>query len=81
MSGDEDGEAIEMAFSKKKVEDRKRWLSAFQQGTFLDQSVKDISYSDFVHKVRTGALLKLRFRLPQLHPPNSGTKVTLGLLH
>ena len=49
--GDEDGEAIEMAFSKKKVEDRKRWLSAFQQGTFLDQSVKDITYSDFVHKV------------------------------
>lgn len=48
---EEDGCAIEMAFSKKKVEDRKRWLSAYQPGTFLDQSVDNISYKDFVHKV------------------------------
>jgi len=47
----EDGEAIEMAFSKKKVEDRKRWLSAFRAGTYLDQSVDNIRYKDFVHKV------------------------------
>eukprot|EP00775_Hariotina_reticulata_P006914 gene6914-7130_t len=47
---DEDGEAIEMAFSKKKVEDRKRWLSAFRSGTYLDQSVDNIRYKDFVHK-------------------------------
>lgn len=40
-----------MAFSKKKVDDRKKWLSAYQQGTFLDQSVEQISYKDFVHKV------------------------------
>jgi hypothetical protein len=40
-----------MAFSKKKVDDRKRWLSAYQPGTFLDQSVDAISYKDFVHKV------------------------------
>jgi DNA topoisomerase-2 len=40
-----------MAFSKKKVEDRKRWLSAFKPGTYLDQSVDNISYKDFVHKV------------------------------
>jgi hypothetical protein len=49
--GEEDGAAIEMAFSKKKVEERKAWLSAFQPGTYLDQSVNTISYSDFVHKV------------------------------
>lgn len=48
---DDDGSAIEMAFSKKKVEDRKKWLSAYQSGTFLDQSVEEISYKDFVHKV------------------------------
>lgn len=41
-----------MAFSKKKVEDRKKWLSAYTAGTFLDQSVGEISYKDFVHKVR-----------------------------
>ena len=40
-----------MAFSKKRVEDRKRWLSAYVPGTYLDQSVDTISYSDFVHKV------------------------------
>lgn len=49
---EEDGQSIEMAFSKKKVEDRKRWLSAFKPGTYLDQSVDTISYKDFVHKVR-----------------------------
>ncbi len=41
-----------MAFSKKKVEDRKRWLSSFVPGTYLDQSVDKISYADFVNKVR-----------------------------
>ncbi|KIY91888.1 DNA topoisomerase 2, partial [Monoraphidium neglectum] len=50
--GDEDGQAIEMAFSKKRVEDRKKWLSGFVPGTYLDQSVDTISYSDFVHKAR-----------------------------
>jgi hypothetical protein len=48
---EEDGAALEMAFSKKRVEDRKRWLSAFAPGTFLDQSVGEIPYKDFVHKV------------------------------
>jgi hypothetical protein len=50
---EDDGQSIEMAFSKKKVDDRKRWLSAFQPGTYLDQSVDNISYKDFVHKVRS----------------------------
>lgn len=48
--GDDDADAIEMAFSKKRVEDRKRWLSGFIPGTYLDQSVDAISYADFVHK-------------------------------
>ncbi|GAB4817907.1 hypothetical protein N2152v2_004953 [Parachlorella kessleri] len=48
--GDEDGQAIEMAFSKKKVDDRKDWLKNFQPGTYLDNSADTITYSDFVHK-------------------------------
>lgn len=52
--GDEDGQAIEMAFSKKKVEERKDWLRAFVPGTFLDHSAEHISYSEFVHRVRKG---------------------------
>ncbi|KAH7306210.1 hypothetical protein KP509_22G002000 [Ceratopteris richardii] len=48
--GDEDGDAIEMAFSKKKIDARKNWLRNFEPGTYLDQSVKIIKYSDFVNK-------------------------------
>lgn len=41
-----------MAFAKKKVEDRKAWLSAYAPGTFLDMEEDEISYQDFVNKVR-----------------------------
>lgn len=50
-AGEQDGTALEMAFSKKKVEDRKQWLQGFVPGTFLDHSVDTISYHEFVHKV------------------------------
>ena len=39
-----------MAFSKKKIEERKAWLTAFEPGTFLDMAVNDLSYQDFVNK-------------------------------
>ncbi|XP_050387833.1 DNA topoisomerase 2 [Argentina anserina] len=45
-----DGEAIELAFSKKKIEERKNWLRQFEPGTHLDQKEKLVKYSDFVHK-------------------------------
>ena len=51
-SGERDGEALEMAFSKKRVEERKQWLQGFRPGTFLDHTADTISYSEFVHKVR-----------------------------
>lgn len=47
---DEDGEAIELAFSKKKIEARKNWLRQFEPGTYLDQEEEHIKYHDFVHK-------------------------------
>ncbi|KAH0448872.1 hypothetical protein IEQ34_022672 [Dendrobium chrysotoxum] len=47
---EQDGEAIELAFSKKKIEARKNWLRQFEPGTYLDQNEKLISYSDFVNK-------------------------------
>lgn len=34
--GDEDGDLIDMAFAKKRVEDRKDWLKAFTKGTHVD---------------------------------------------
>lgn len=49
-AGRQDDEAIELAFSKKKIEERKAWLASFQPGTYLDQSVDQISYADFVNK-------------------------------
>jgi len=41
---------IELAFSKKKVEDRKKWLTEFVPGTFIDYKGGSVSYSDFVNK-------------------------------
>ncbi|XP_028069781.1 DNA topoisomerase 2-like isoform X2 [Camellia sinensis] len=47
---EQDGEAIELAFSKKKIEARKNWLRQFEPGAYLDQKEKLIKYSDFVNK-------------------------------
>lgn len=41
---------IEMAFSKKRVDDRKFWLLGNEAGTFVDYKVDAISYDDFVNK-------------------------------
>ncbi|KAF6168380.1 hypothetical protein GIB67_018220 [Kingdonia uniflora] len=47
---EQDGDAIDMAFSKKKIEARKNWLRQFNPETHLDQKEKLIKYSDFVNK-------------------------------
>ncbi|RAH47239.1 DNA topoisomerase 2 [Aspergillus brunneoviolaceus CBS 621.78] len=48
----QDNEAglIELAFSKKKADERKEWLRQFKPGTFLDHSVSKITYTDFINK-------------------------------
>ena len=40
-----------MAFSRKKIEERKAWLRGFVPGTYLDHTASDITYTDFVNKV------------------------------
>ncbi|MCH83397.1 DNA topoisomerase 2-like, partial [Trifolium medium] len=45
-----DGNAIELAFSKKKAEDRKTWIRNFEPGTCRDHEAKLINYKDFVNK-------------------------------
>ena len=65
-AGDHDAESLELAFSKKKIEERKNWLQNFSEGTFLDQSAEEISYSDFVDKVALQA--QDRHTYPPLHP-------------
>ncbi|KAH9065029.1 DNA topoisomerase II [Lactarius vividus] len=48
----QDGERdlIDLAFSKKKADDRKEWLRQFTPGTYLDHDTDEISYSDFINK-------------------------------
>jgi len=48
--GPSDGAALELAFSKKKIEERKEWLAGCEDGLFLDQTAATISYADFVHR-------------------------------
>ncbi|CAK7264475.1 DNA topoisomerase 2 [Sporothrix epigloea] len=46
----EEAQLFDLAFSKKRADARKEWLGNFVPGTFLDQSVKSITYTDFVNK-------------------------------
>ncbi len=47
---DNEPDLIELAFSKKKADERKEWLRQFKPGTYLDHSTKDVTYTDFVNK-------------------------------
>ncbi|KAF8213785.1 DNA topoisomerase [Mycena galopus ATCC 62051] len=47
---DGDRELIELAFSKKKADERKEWLRQFKPGTFLDHRLEEIPYSEFINK-------------------------------
>ncbi|CDO71762.1 hypothetical protein BN946_scf184920.g46 [Trametes cinnabarina] len=47
---DGDRELIELAFSKKKADDRKEWLRQFKPGTFLDHTQQEIPLADFINR-------------------------------
>lgn len=47
---DEGKNSIDLAFSKKRANDRKNWLAEFRLGTFLDSREQQISYPDFINK-------------------------------
>lgn len=46
----EDVSSIDLAFSKKKADDRKEWLRTFQPGTYLDPTLTDIPITEFINK-------------------------------
>ncbi|CAE8645699.1 unnamed protein product, partial [Polarella glacialis] len=46
----EDDEAIDLAFNKKRADDRKDWINAYEEGVHVDHSQSQLSYFDFVHK-------------------------------
>mmetsp|Transcript_149615 Transcript_149615/g.363390 ORF Transcript_149615/g.363390 Transcript_149615/m.363390 type:complete len:1277 (-) Transcript_149615:203-4033(-) len=43
-----EGEFIDMAFSKKRADDRKTWMNEYVEGTFVDHSQPSLTYEDFV---------------------------------
>ncbi len=47
---DSEVELIELAFSKKKADERKEWLRQFKPGTYLDHSEREVSYTNFINK-------------------------------
>lgn len=42
--------SIDLAFSEKRINDRKSWLSGFDPNNILDLTVKEISFTDFINK-------------------------------
>jgi DNA topoisomerase-2 len=49
-ASDRDGEAIDLAFNKKRADDRKEWINAYVEGTFVDHSKPTVGYQDFIYK-------------------------------
>ncbi|KAJ3288697.1 DNA topoisomerase 2 [Borealophlyctis nickersoniae] len=47
---DEDRELIDMAFSKKRADERKEWLRKYQPGSEMDMAAKEIKVSEFINK-------------------------------
>jgi DNA topoisomerase-2 len=43
-------ESIDMAFNKKRADDRKDWLKEYKRDSFIDTSKKIISYEEFINK-------------------------------
>jgi len=41
-------DAIDMAFNKKRANDRKEWLTAYNRHNYLDTSKKNVSYEEFI---------------------------------
>ena len=41
-------DAIDMAFNKKRANDRKDWLTAYNRHNYLDTSKKNVSYEEFI---------------------------------
>jgi len=46
----EDDGALDLAFSKKKANERKEWLSQYNPAVCVNHDVKVLRYRDFVHK-------------------------------
>eukprot|EP00931_Biecheleriopsis_adriatica_P072603 TRINITY_DN46_c1_g1_i1.p1 TRINITY_DN46_c1_g1~~TRINITY_DN46_c1_g1_i1.p1 ORF type:complete len:1267 (-),score=369.54 TRINITY_DN46_c1_g1_i1:40-3531(-) len=43
-------QAIDLAFNKKRADDRKSWINSYQDGSLVDHTAKEVSYADFINK-------------------------------
>eukprot|EP00397_Hematodinium_sp_SG-2012_P002474 GEMP01002481.1.p1 GENE.GEMP01002481.1~~GEMP01002481.1.p1 ORF type:complete len:1035 (+),score=209.67 GEMP01002481.1:227-3106(+) len=43
-------ENIDLAFNKKRADDRKNWINSYDDGVFVDTSNHKLNYSDFINK-------------------------------
>ncbi|KAI9183901.1 DNA topoisomerase 2 [Blastocladiella emersonii ATCC 22665] len=46
----EDRALVDMAFNKKKADDRKQWLTTYERGTYMDHSQPSIPVKEFINK-------------------------------
>jgi len=49
-TGEEGDEKIDLAFNKKRADDRKDWINAADDDSFVDHSQASVTYTDFVAK-------------------------------
>jgi DNA topoisomerase-2 len=49
-TGTESRDAIDMAFNKKRANDRKEWLTAYNRADYLDTSKPNVTYEEFIGK-------------------------------
>merc|ERR1719163_2529320 len=45
-----DDQAIDLAFNKKRADDRKEWINNYVDGDLVDHSQPEVSYKDFINK-------------------------------
>jgi len=48
--GPEDDVAIDLAFNKKRADDRKGWINSYEEGSLVDHTQHEVSYKDFINK-------------------------------
>ena len=49
-NGDNSEESIQLAFNKKKADERKKWLLTYNKQEILDINTTNVLYEDFIHK-------------------------------
>jgi DNA topoisomerase II len=49
-TGKESDDHLDMAFNKKRADDRKEWLSNYSRETFLDTSKPEVPYEEFIDR-------------------------------